>query len=177
MATYKKGFKKQNTEMLLLKTIVVVIVSVILLVAIAFVYNAVTKWQDYKSYDQVENYADVFQMKDDADVELGDYVIYVYSDTCLSCKENKNDILRLGNKLDENIFFLLNSATLTTKDSENNTLPAYTSFLETIGKDQIPTPMLVVVVNGNFEEIHVGPTAVINTLTSIEEGTYEPFNE
>jgi hypothetical protein len=37
--------------------------------------------------------------------------------------------------------------------------------------------MLVVVVNGNFEEIHVGPTAVINTLTSIEEGTYEPFNE
>ena len=177
MATYKKGFKKQNTEMLLLKTIVVVIVSVILLVAIAFVYNAVTKWQDYKSYDQVENYADVFQMKDDADVELGNYVIYVYSDTCLTCKENKNDILRLGNKLDENIFFLLNSATLTTKDSENNTLPAYTSFLETIGKDQIPTPMLVVVVNGNFEEIHVGPTAVINTLTSIEEGTYEPFNE
>ena len=177
MATYKKGFKKQNTEMLLLKTIVVVIVSVILLVAIAFVYNAVTKWQDYKSYDQVENYADVFQMKDDADVELGNYVIYVYSDTCLTCKENKNDILRLGNKLDENVFFLLNSSTLTTRDTENNTLPAYTSFLETIGKDQIPTPMLVVVVNGNFEEIHVGPTAVINTLTSIEEGTYEPFNE
>jgi competence protein ComGC len=177
MATYKKGFKKQNTEMVLLKTIVVVIVSVILLVAIAFLYNTVTRWQDYKSYDQVENYADVFQMKDDAEVELGDYVIYVYSDTCLSCKENKNDILRLGNKLDENVFFLLNSSTLATSDSENNKLPAYTSFLETIGRDPIPTPMLVVVVNGNFEEIHVGPTAVINTLTSIEEGTYEPFNE
>lgn len=177
MATYKKGFKKQNTEMLLLKTIVVIIVSVILVVAIAFVYDAFTKWQDYKSYDQVESYAEVFQLKDDAEVELGDYVIYVYSDTCISCKENKNDILKLGNKLDENMFFLLNSSTLTTTDSQNQTLPAYTSFLETINKTSIPTPMLVVVVNGNFEEIHVGPTAVINTLTSIKEGTYEPFNE
>ena len=176
MATYKKGFKKQNTNMLLLKTIIVVIVSVIVLVVAAFIYNSITKWQDYKSYEQVENYADVFQMKDEAEVELGNYVIYVYSDTCLSCKENKNDILRIGNKLDENMFFLLNSSTLTTKDAENQTLPAYTSFLDTIGKDQIPTPMLVVVVNGNYEEIHVGPTAVINTLTSINEGTYEPFN-
>lgn len=168
MATYKKGFKKQNSEMLLLKTIVVIIVSVILIVAVAFVYDSVTKWKNYNNYEAVADYADVFQMKDDAEIELDDYVIYVYSTTCESCATIKNDVLKIGNKLDENTFFLLDTGAIEGESDD---------FLETVERTSIATPMLVVVNDGEFYELFVGSTAVLDTLSLIEEGNYTPFNE
>ena len=168
MATYKKGFKKQNSEMLLLKTIVVIIVSVILIVAIAFIYDLATKWRNYNNYDTIAEYADVFDLKDDTEQELSDYVIYVYSTTNESSADIKNDVLKLGNKLDDDMFFLLNTAAIEGETDD---------FLDTIEQTNIPTPMLIIVKDGEFYELFVGSTAVVNTLDLIKDGDYEPFNE
>ncbi len=40
MATYKKGFKKENPETVLLKVIIGIIIVVFLLVGVLFVYDA-----------------------------------------------------------------------------------------------------------------------------------------
>ena len=169
MATYKNGFKKQNTELLLLKTIVAIIVAVILIVAVAFIYDSMTKWRDYNNYEKVENYEDAFSLKDDADQDLSDYVIYVYSDnnTCESCDLIRNDLLKLANRLDENTFFLLDV---------NNIDGEEAAFLDTIERTAIAKPMLVIVNDGEFYELSVGSEAVLNTMELIEEGNYTPFN-
>ncbi len=169
MATYKNGFKKQNTELLLLKTIVAIIVAVILIVVVAFIYDSMTKWRDYNNYETVENYEDAFSLKDDADQELFDYVIYVYSNnnTCESCDLIRNDLLKLANRLDENTFFLLDV---------NNVDGEQADFLDTIERTAIAKPMLVIVNDGEFYELSVGSEAVLNTMKLIEEGNYTPFN-
>ena len=173
MATYKKGFKKQNTEMLLLKTIVAVIVAVILIVAIAFIYDSMTKWRDYSNYDTITKYEDAFAMKDAEGVELSDYVIYVYSDTCEGCQTIKDDLLKIANKFDDDKFFLMNISKMTGEELEAK----QADFLEIIERTSVATPMLVTVNDGNFEELFVGSTTVVQTLASIEENTYAPFLE
>jgi len=170
MATYKKGFKKQNSELLLLKTIVAIIVAVILIVAVAFIYDSLTKWRNYGNYQAVEDYSVVFDMKDEADQEILDYVIYVYSNTCENCVNIKNDVLRIASKLNrgEDVFFLLNASNI---NGEND------DFLETIEQTMILTPMLIVVKDGVYYEKFTGSTAVLTVLESIQNDTYEPFNE
>ena len=172
MATYKKGFKKQNTEMLLLKTIVAVIIAVILVVLVAFIYDSMTKWRDYSNYETITKYEDAFAMKDADGVELSDYVIYVYSDTCEGCQTIKNDLLKIANKFDDDKFFLMNISKMTGEDLEAK----QADFLEIIERT-MATPMLVTVNDGNFEELFVGSTTVVQTLASIEENTYAPFLE
>ncbi len=170
MATYKKGYKKQNSEMLLLKTIVVIIVSVILIVAIAFIYDLTTSWKNYNSYTSVADYSDVFDLKDADEVELDNYVVYVYSTTCESCSSIRNDVLKMANKInsESEVFFLLNTADIEGESDD---------FLDTINQTQLLTPMLVVVVDGEFEEVFINSVNVVNALESIEAGTYAPFNE
>lgn len=169
MATYKKGFKKQNSELLLLKTIVVIIVTVIIIVAAAFIYDSVTKWKNYDNYEAVADYSVVFDMKDESEQAIDDYVVYVYSATCESCGNIKNDVLKLARKLeDDNKFFLLNTGSIEGETDD---------FLETIEQTQLATPMLVVIKDGEFYELFVGSTSVLTTLESIEDGNYQPFNE
>ncbi|MGD9761018.1 MAG: hypothetical protein AB7U52_01115 [Candidatus Izemoplasmatales bacterium] len=170
MATYKKGFKKQNTEMLLLKTIVAVIVAVILVVLVAFIYDSITKWRDYSNYDTITKYEDAFAMKDADGVELSDYVIYVYSDTCEGCVTIKNDLLKIANKFEDDKFFLMNISSMTDEDID----AAKVDFQEIIERT-VSTPMLITVNDGDFEELFVGSTAVVETLTLIEQNTYAPF--
>lgn len=170
MATYKKGFKKQNSEMLLLKTIVVIIVSVILIVAVAFIYDSITRWKNYNSYTFVEDYKDAFVMKDDDGNAISDYVIYVYSNTCQNCTNIKSDVLRIGNRLNrgDDMFFLLNVSSVKGDSG---------AFLTTIQQSQIATPMLVVVSGGTFTEIVTGSSSVVSLLEQIRDGLYLPFNE
>jgi len=168
MATYKKGFKKQNTELLLLKTIVAIIVAVILVVAVAFIYDSVTKWKDYSNYSSIEKYEDAFALKDANQQAIIDYVIYVYSDTNEGSINIKNDVLKIANKLDDDFFFLLNTSTV---EGEN------ADFLEVIQRTTVSTPMIIVVNDGEVEELFVGSTAVINILTQIQNNTYAPFIE
>ncbi|MDD3712608.1 MAG: hypothetical protein PHZ28_03825 [Candidatus Izemoplasmatales bacterium] len=168
MATYKKGFKKQNTELLLLKTIVAIIVAVILVVAVAFIYDSVTKWKDYSNYSSIEKYEDAFALKDANQQAITDYVIYVYSDTNEGSINIKNDVLKIANKLDDDFFFLLNTSTV---EGEN------ADFLEAIQRTTVSTPMIIVVNDGEVEELFVGSTAVIDILTQIQNDTYAPFIE
>jgi hypothetical protein len=169
MATYKKGFKKQNSEMLLLKTIVAIILAVVAMVMIAFIYDSVTKWKNYNNYTDIGKYEDVFNLKDEEEQAIGNYVVYVYSDTCEACATIRNDLLRLANRMNKQseVFFLLNTSKATGESDD---------LLETIERTQILTPMLIVVVDGEFEEVFVSSTNVLNAIESIEKGTYEPFN-
>jgi hypothetical protein len=170
MATYKKGYKKQNSEMLLLKTIVVIIVSVILIVAVAFIYDLTTSWNNYNNYDSVADYSEVFDLKDEEEVEIDNYLVYVYSNTCESCASIQRDVLKIADKLnsDSEMFFLVNTSDIEGESDD---------FLDTINQTQLLTPMLVVVVDGEFEEVFIGSTNVVDAMESMEAGTYAPFNE
>ena len=147
MAVYKKGFKKQNTEMLLLKTIVVIVATVILAVLIAFVYDATTKWRNYSNYDNVAKYENAFELKGDDGLKLSNYVIYVYSNNNESSKKIKNDVWKVARKLDKNTFYLLN---IDTAEGEKD------DFLEIIERTSIAVPMLITVTDGKYKELFVG---------------------
>jgi len=50
-------------------------------------------------------------------------------------------------------------------------------FLEAIQRTTVSTPMIIVVNDGEVEELFVGSTAVIDILTQIQNNTYSPFIE
>ena len=176
MATYKKGFKKQNAETVLLKVIIGIIISVFAFVALAFIYEASTAWRTYDHYTLVTEYDGIMEYTNGTDTALEDYVVYFYSDTCTNCETAKLDVLRDGNKLNKSsdFFFLANVDTMS--DETNN----MATFLDTIGmssSDVTPTPLLIVVANGEFYGAYSGATSVVDTMDSIADGTFEAFND
>ena len=175
MATYKKGFKKQNSETVLLKIIIGIIVAVFAFVIVAFVYDATTQWKDYSEYTQVTEYADIFNYTNGGDEALEDYVIYFYSDNCDNCVNIKNDVLRDGNRLnkDSEMFFIANADQMNDVDTE---LVDYLAAIDVVSTDY-GTPLLLVVVDGEFSEVFMGSSDVVEAIDGIEAGTYEGFNE
>ncbi len=173
MATYKKGFKKQNAETVLLKVIMGIILSVFALVAVAFIYNAATQWKTYEHYTAITEYDGIFEYTNGGDEALQDYVVYLYSDTCTNCSNIMIDVLRIGNSLNrsEDFFFLANVDNMTDSDT------ALATFLDTIDEQELGTPMIIIVVDGEFNAVYTGSTDVVNILESIQDGTYEALNE
>ncbi|MCK5732001.1 MAG: hypothetical protein KAH13_03220 [Tenericutes bacterium] len=177
MATYKKGFKKENAEQVLLKVILGVILAVLVFIAIVFIYDSATKWKNYSHYTQINEYAVALNFTDGGDIPLEDYVIYVYQEACEVCVELKDDTLKLVNKIDNNDgdIFLLNTSSVTDSTEE------YADFLAAIDEaydellSDIYTPSIIVMVDGEVHEYIIGE-ALLDTLESIEAGTYEPFN-
>ncbi len=172
MATYKKGFKKQNSEQVLLKVIVSIIVSVMLFIAIIFIYDAVSRWKDYDSYTNITEYSGIFDYTNGGTEELQDYVVYFYSTSCVNCENAKLDVLKAGNKINkgDDMFFIANADEMTDTDT------FLASFLAEIDITAMQTPLLMVVVDGEFYEVFTGTTSVTDALDSIEAGTYEAFN-
>ena len=110
MATYKKGYKKRNTETILLKIIISIIITVFAFVAVAFVYDTTTQWKDYDNYTTITKYDGILQYKNGGDEPLDDYVVYFYYDTCSNCVKIKNDALNDGHKINKGTeqFFIAN---------------------------------------------------------------------
>jgi len=173
MATYKKGFKKQNAETVLLKVIMGIILSVFALVAVAFIYNAATQWKSYDNYTLITEYDGIFEYDNGGEEALQDYVVYLYSDTCENCTNIKNDVLRIGNSLnrDEEFFFLANVDTMTDADAN------LAAFLETIDLTSLGTPMIIIIANGEFNAVYDGSTDVVNILETIQDGDYAALND
>ncbi len=175
MATYKKGFKKQNSETVLLKIIIGIIVAVFVFVIVAFIYDSTTQWKDYSEYTQVTEYANIFDYTNGGDEALEDYVIYFFSTDCPNCVNIKNDVLKDGNRLnkDSEMFFIANADQMTDTDAELE------DYLTTIGVESTKygTPLLLVVIDGEFSEVFLGSSDVVEAIDSIEAGTYEGFNE
>jgi thioredoxin-related protein len=173
MATYKKGFKKQSTQAMLLKTIIAIIGAVLILVLIAFIYDRATEWRDYSSYDHVETYDQVLTQDQD------DYVIYIYSTTCPTCNEMKEEILSVLNDLDKDSdnVYLVNTANFTELETEDEE-DAYTrdDLFEDLDIEAISTPMFVVVADGELEEVVTGTVNIDAFLDDLENETYAPFN-
>lgn len=173
MATYKKGYKKQNTETVLLKVIVGIIITVFAFVAMAFVYDITTQWKQYTNYTAITEFDGIFEYTNGGEVALDDYIVYLYSDTCPNCEAIKNDVLRDGNQLNKEteMFFVANADTMT--DTET----ALEGFLDTIGEVELGTPLLIVVSDGEFYDAFVGSSEVVDAMNSIEEGTFPAFND
>ena len=106
MATYKKGFKKENPETVLLKVIIGIIIVVFVMVGVLFVYDATSKWKDYDYFTTVETYTDIFEYTNGGDEALEDYVIYLYSSN-ESSTSIKIDVLKDGKAInkDSEMFF------------------------------------------------------------------------
>ncbi|MBI9008412.1 MAG: hypothetical protein JEZ05_00130 [Tenericutes bacterium] len=172
MATYKKGFKKENPETVLLKVIIGIIVVVFLMVGVLFIYDATTGWKDYSYFTTTTTYADMFEYTNGEETALEDYVIYMYS-TNESSVAIKTDVLRDGKKInkDSEMFFLANSTAMSDSDTE------LADFLATIDEDALSTPMLIVVANGEFYEAYIGSVDLLAALDSIEAGTFDAFND
>jgi len=174
MATYKKGFKKQNSETVLLKIIIGIIIGVFVFVGVAFIYDASTQWKNYDYFTTITEYDELLEYTNGEDDVLDNYIVYIYGNSCENCVEIKNDVLKDGNKInkDGEMFFIANVDTMT--DSETN----LENFLDDIDcpTDEYGTPMLVVVVDGEFYEYFIGASDVEEAVDSVRSGDYEPFN-
>jgi hypothetical protein len=172
MATYKKGYKKQNSETVLLKVIVGIIVVVFLLVGVLFIYDAATKWKEYDYFTTTTTYTDIFDYTNGGEEALEDYVIYLYS-TNESSTLIKTDVLKEGKRInkDSEMFFLANTAAMSDADA------ALDDFLATIDEEELSTPMIIVVANGEFYEAYIGSESLLAALDSIEAGTFDAFND
>ena len=172
MATYKKGFKKENPETVLLKVIIGIIIVVFVMVGVLFVYDATSKWKDYDYFTTVETYTGIFEYTNGGDEALEDYVIYLYSSN-ESSTSIKIDVLKDGKAInkDSEMFFLANSDAMTDTDT------ALDDFLATVDEEELSTPMIIVVADGVFYDAYVGSENLLATLDSIEAGTFDAFNE
>lgn len=173
MATYKKGFKKQTPEQMLLKVIVGIIVTVFLIVLVAFIYDLATPTFEYDDFTHIKKYEEVLTQKDEQSVQLEDYVVYFYYDDCTACSSIKSDALKIVNKLNKDSDFVILANTTEMEDADTYK----DTFLEDIAETQLLTPTLLVVANGEYHEVQVGAEDVLETLESIKAGTYLPFND
>ncbi|MCF7924266.1 MAG: hypothetical protein K9L64_04060 [Candidatus Izimaplasma sp.] len=180
MATYSKGYKKQNQQLLLIKVIVGIIVTVGLLMLAALVFDKATDWKDYNSYSHAKTYDEVWAMNDEDGNPVSNYAVYFYSNTCPTCRDIKEDVLGFANDYnkDSERFFLADINSITTKEvAEDETAYTKQNFLTEIGEESISTPMIVVVTDNQLEEVVLGKINIEEFLEALEQGTYEPFND
>ncbi len=174
MATYTKGYKKQNPQLTLLKIIIGIFATVALLLLAAFIYDKSTDWKDYTSYDHLDTYDQVLSQDQE------DYVVYFYSTNTISL-DIKEDVLKVLNDLNkDDMVYLVENSTDTFKekpviDEEN----AYSrdDLLADLDVESITAPMIVVVANGQLEEVIVGTVNINKFLQAIENDTYAAFND
>jgi thiol-disulfide isomerase/thioredoxin len=172
MATYAKGYKKQASELLLLKVIVALIGVVLLAVGAAYVYAVVSDVGSYDDWTHVDYYDEVLALEDADGEALENYVVYFYSDTCTNCSSIETQALRLVKRInsdDEIVYFVNTDEIEEAEDGDKD------SFLDAIELASVKTPMVVIVVGGEFYQAAVGTDDVIDVLTQIKKGTYEPF--
>lgn len=172
MATYRKGFKKQTPEQLLLKVIVGIILTVLAIVLVAFIYDQLTVSRSYDDFTKIDAYENIFTQEDDSSVQIPDYLVYFYNDTCISCESIKQDALKLIEKAEKNgsVIFLVDTANMTDDDTFKDL------FLTEVDEASMRTPMVVSVVDGQYEDKFIGTDDVLQVLNEVESGTYTPFN-
>lgn len=171
MATYKKGYKKQNPETVLLKVILGIIVAVALFVGTFYIYDISTEWKDYENYTAITTYKGMLEFANGGDEALEDYVVYFYSNKD-SSNNIKVDVLRNAKDInkDSEMFFLADINAMTDADAELE------DFLDAIELDSLSAPLLLVVADGEFYGVYSGSEQLLDVLASIEEGTFEAFN-
>ncbi|MDA3931584.1 MAG: hypothetical protein PF513_02475 [Tenericutes bacterium] len=173
MATYKKGYKKENPQLAILKTIVAILVAVGIFLLIAFIYDKSTDWKDYSSYEHIETYDKVLTNND------GNYVVYFYSETCSACSEIKDEVLGSINDInkDSDLFYFADTASIYAAEvGDGEEQFTKDDLAAVINIEEILTPMMVVVVDGQFEEVIQGRLNIRDFLDQVENDTYAPFN-
>ena len=169
MAKYKSGYKKENPQVAVLKTIIAIVGAVLLLVAATFIYDKATDWKDYSSYEHLDTYDQILSQDSD------DYVVYFYSKTSTTSVEIKNDVLKVLHDLDQDVY-LVNVDELTEAEVEEDET-AYTedTLLAALSIDELTSPMIVTVADGDFEEAIIGKVKIQSVLDQLESQTYQAF--
>ncbi len=157
---------------MLLQVIIGIIIAVFLIVLVAFIYDLATPTREYDDFTHIKEYDKVLTQEDEDEVQLEDYLVYFYYDTCSACSSVKDDVLKIANRLnkDSTMVFFANTEEMT--DEEDNK----DAFLDDIVEDKLLTPSIVVVADGEFEEIVVGADEVLELLEAVQDGSYAPFN-
>jgi len=178
MATYAKGFKKTQPDQLLLKAIVAMILIVLLAVGAAYIYDLVTDIGDYTDFtDQhIKTYDAVLTQKDDASVQLQNYIVYFYNKTDEDCVDIQKKVLNYAEKInaDSEVIFFVNLEDFTATDSSDDD-----DFLTAIGQGNAwlnKAPMLISVADGVFNAQYTGADAILEVLDQVDAGEYTPFN-
>lgn len=172
MATYKRGFVRQTPDQVLLKAIVIIIISVFVIVAFAWIYSALTTTREYTDYTAIEDYSDIYNQLDSG-VLVPEYLVYFYSDTCQSCELIKQDALKLVDKAQKAgipVYFV-DTANATDTDG------AKAAFLLDIDESSLRTPTIVSIVNGEYADKFIGTDEVLQILSDVIDEIYAPFNE
>ncbi len=172
MATYKKGYKKQNPETILLKIIIGIIIGVFAFVGAAIIYDKTTEWKTYDYFTSITEYDGIFEYDNGEEEALEDYVVYFYATGCENCADIQNSILKDGKRInrDGEMFFLANVDSMTDEDENLE------DFLDEIGETELGTPMMIVIVDGEFYEAFIGSSDCEEMMDTIADGDYEPFN-
>ena len=170
MATYKKGYKKTNPQLTILKTVGAIIGAVLILILAAFIYDKATDWNDYSSYNHLETYDQVLSQDEE------DYIVYFYSITSTASREIKSDVLRVLNDYD-NVYLVNTSDFSEAEVGEDETAYTLENLSAALGIDDVTEPMIVTVANGSFEEVLTGQVEITDFLDDVKNDTYAPFNE
>jgi hypothetical protein len=178
MATYAKGFKKTQPDQILLKAIVAMILVVLLAVGAAYIYDLATDIGDYTDFtDQhIKTYDAILTQKDDATVQLQNYIVYFYNETDEDCVDIQKRVLKYAEKInaDSEVIFFVNLEDLTATESTDDD-----DFLLAIGQGNAwlnKAPMLISVADGVFNAQYTGADAVLAVLEQVDAGEYTPFN-
>ncbi len=177
MATYKKGYKKEKGDKILLKVFVSIFVSVFLIVGIAWVYHSLTAWKDYDHYTALTTYSDI---SNQTTADNGNYVVYLYDPNNVNCQEIKNKVFHYGRRIQSasDNFFIANTAQIATEAQNNNDTTSLPNFLASIDQSgtSVLVPSIVVYVDGQFQGFYKETDTILNTLDEINDGTFAPFN-
>lgn len=178
MATYAKGFKKQQPDQLLLKAIVAMIAIVLLAVGAAYIYDLATDIGNYTDFkDQhIATYDAILTQKDDASVQLQNYIVYFYKSDDAECLDIQKKVLQYAEKInkDSEVIFFVDLAAVKATNAEDDD-----DFLVAIGQGNAwlnKAPMLVSVADGVFNAQYNGTEDVLDVLEQVEAGSYTPFN-
>lgn len=120
---------------------------------------------DYSDFDYISDYSEVFNRRE------GDYLVYVYQDTCAACLRLKTDFLNFANTYEDYQIYFYNVG----KNSDTTNQAEYLSI---IGQTQVSTPVLLVVKNKSFDNTNVsryyfaGETKIRAMMTDLEKDSY-----
>ncbi len=124
---------------------------------------------NYEMFNYISDYDEIFDRRE------GDYLVYIYSDTCSICDTIKDTVLEFADTYTGHMIYFFEVTYATTE--------LKTEFLSYIGLNEIlfGTPSLVIVKDNSFETtsfsnyFFAGATDIPRVLRDIENGTYNYF--
>ena len=128
-------------------------------------------YNGFDLFNQIDRYQDVFTRRE------GTYVVYVYSDTCSSCQNIKQEMFEFGSDYDQKAVYYFNVSKATDAQTYQQV------FLQYMALSQVQTPAIIIVMNNTFDSTnmslyyYVGIQSVRNIVRDLRYNAYAPFQK